>query len=55
MGGLLEYLQSLVPYRTPEIADMLANVAGILLALVIVRGKLSQILLRLEQSFKRGV
>jgi len=55
MGGLLEYLQSFTHSRTPEIADMLANAAGILLALVIVRGRLSQILLRLEQSFKRGV
>lgn len=37
LGGLIEILQSLVPYRSGDGADMLANAAGIALVLVLAR------------------
>ena len=55
MGVLLEYLQGMTSYRKYEVADMLANMTGVLLAWFFVRGKVSNILLQFEQYFKRGV
>lgn len=53
MGILLEYLQSMTDYRQLEYADMLANATGVLLAWLIVRGKVSWWLLKLEQMVSK--
>ena len=50
MGILLEYLQRMTAYRDFEYLDMVADTVGVLLAIVIVRGKLSRVLWQLEQS-----
>lgn len=55
MGILLEYLQGMTDYRSLEFEDMLANTAGVLLAWLVVRGRFSNILLELEQYFRRSV
>ena len=50
MGILLEYLQRMTAYRDFEYLDMVADTVGVLLAIAIVRGKLSRVLWQLEQS-----
>ncbi len=50
MGILLEYLQRMTAYRDFDYLDMLADAIGVLLAVVIIGGKLSQTLWRFEQS-----
>ena len=49
MGVLLEYIQSMTSYRQFEYVDMLANAVGVMLAVLIVRGRLAKILLSVEQ------
>jgi len=53
MGVLLEYLQSMTDFRTLEFADMLANATGVLLAWIIVRGRVSNLLLNVEKFLQR--
>lgn len=48
LGLLMEYVQSLSPYRTAEFADMLANATGVILAYVITRQRLRFVLMRVE-------
>jgi VanZ family protein len=52
MGIFIEYLQGMTASRQFELLDMLANATGVLLALLIVRGKLSQWLLHLDHFIK---
>jgi len=49
VGGGVEYLQSMVPYRQFELADMLANSAGVLLAWLLSYTFLGQLFIRFEK------
>jgi VanZ family protein len=51
MGILMEFLQGLTPHRDPDIADAMANTAGVLLAYVATRWRLRFMLARLETIF----
>lgn len=55
MGILIEYVQSMTASRQFEVADMAANATGVMLALLVVRGRLSKLLLQLEQRVSRQV
>jgi VanZ family protein len=52
-GLLMEYLQSMDSARTAELADMLANTAGVILAFVLTRRTLGRILIKIESVFFR--
>jgi VanZ family protein len=50
MGVLMEYIQSFDPARSYEIADMVANTAGVLIAIVLSRSVLfSNVLGKIER------
>jgi VanZ family protein len=49
LGFLMEYLQSFSPYRSADMADMAANVTGVLLAFVATRGQLRFMLVGVER------
>lgn len=49
MGLAMEYLQSLDPQRTAEVADFLANSTGILIAFLLTRTAFKNVLVRFEQ------
>jgi VanZ family protein len=49
LGAAMEVLQGFNPARTMELADMLANASGVLLALLLARAGLDGLLLRLER------
>ena len=49
MGVLLEYAQALTANRTYEVADMVANTLGVVLAWFLTRGAMGQLLFRFEQ------
>jgi len=51
MGMLLEVLQGLGTVRVFEYSDMLANSAGVLMALLITKGKLKNIIRAFEYKF----
>lgn len=51
MGIGLEFLQALTPERQLEVADMLANSAGVLTAWLVARGRLQQLLHFFEAQF----
>lgn len=51
MGVLMEYIQSFDPLRYAEYADMVANVAGVLIALMLSKTPLKNTLLKCEQLF----
>jgi VanZ family protein len=53
VGVLLEFAQLLVNVRSFEWADMLANCAGVLLAGLLIRGRLGKILLASERLILR--
>ena len=55
LGICLEYLQRLSGYRSFECADMGANAAGVLCALLLARTPLSRCLAALERSVLRFV
>lgn len=48
MGFSLEYVQSFDPARMAEFADMVANTAGVVLAMFLVLGNAKNILVKLE-------
>ena len=50
MGGVLEWLQSLTGYRTLDRIDAVANAAGILLALLLLRTPLGELLAWLDRQ-----
>ena len=47
-GLLMEYLQSMDPARSAELADMLANTVGVILAFFLTRRTLGLILVKIE-------
>lgn len=51
LGVLVEALQSLTSWRSAEIADLLANVTGIALGLLLTIGRGATLLERLERRF----
>lgn len=51
MGMLLEVLQGLGTVRIFEYSDMVANSAGVLMAWLITKGKLKNIMLAFESKF----
>jgi len=52
MGVLMEYIQSFDPARSYEVADMMANTTGVLLAILLSRSVLfSSVLGRIERHF----
>jgi VanZ family protein len=51
LGILLEFLQGLTPHRDPDIADAMANTAGVLLGYVVTRWRLRFLLARFETIF----
>ena len=51
MGFILEHLQSFNPERYAELGDMLANVTGVILGLIVAMSKLKNILFQLENKF----
>lgn len=51
MGMLLEVLQGLGTVRVFEYSDMVANSAGVLMAWLITKGKLKNIMLAFENKF----
>jgi hypothetical protein len=53
LGVTLEYLQRLSGYRTFEYADMGANAAGVLCALLLAQTPLSRALALFERSLVR--
>jgi len=53
LGVGLEFAQILVNTRSFEWADMLANVSGVLIAAVVVRGVLAKLLCFVEGRFKK--
>ncbi len=55
LGISMEYLQRLTGYRTFEYADMAANAAGVLCALLLVRTPLSRSLATVERALLRFV
>jgi len=52
MGVGLEYLQSFDPERYYEFADMLANMAGVILGLLLALTSAKNILLHIDNRFK---
>ena len=48
LGILLEFLQGLTPNRDPDIADAMADTAGVLLGYVLTRWSLRNILVKFE-------
>ena len=50
MGVALEYLQRLVPYRDFEVADMIANAAGVGLGWLAARSPAQRLLGRLDSG-----
>ena len=50
MGLMVEYLQSLNPYRSAEFWDMVANVIGVMLGFVLTLSAAKNILLRVEKQ-----
>ncbi len=55
LGVALECLQRLSGFRTFEYADMAANAAGVLCALMLVQTPLSKVLVRAERSLLRFI
>lgn len=51
MGIGLEFLQALTPERQLEVADMLANSTGVLVAWLVARGRVQQLLHFFEAQF----
>ena len=51
LGILLEFLQGLTPHRDPDIADAMADMAGVLLGYVVTRRRLRFLLAKVENIF----
>lgn len=51
MGVAIEFLQGLHPMRYFDVADMLANTAGAMIALLLCQGQLGSLLLRFETLY----
>jgi VanZ family protein len=51
LGILMEFLQGLTPHRDPDIADAMADIAGVLLGYVVTRWRLRFMLARFETIF----
>lgn len=49
-GGLIEVLQSLTPSRRPEWADLMANLVGIVIGILLFSAGLRRVLLRIERG-----
>ena len=51
LGVVLEFLQGLTPARPPEVADMVANAAGIGIALLVARPPIDRLMDRIDQAW----
>lgn len=49
-GGLIEVLQSFMPRRKPELADLMADLVGIVIGILLLSAGLRRILLRIERG-----
>ena len=53
-GVLIEVLQWLNPPRTADVLDVLADICGIVIALLLLRTPLARVLARVERALRAG-
>ena len=51
VGMLMEFIQSFDPARYAEFEDMIANTLGVVIAVLLARSELKNLLLKFERSF----